>query len=129
MRYHARFTNACRLSMRTLIRGTLLATAMLATAGCSYSNIPFAYEVPVQQGNIITEDMIAELEPGMSRSQVEFVLGKPAINDPFRNDRWDYIHTEAAGGGGEPDRLTVFFDGDRLERLEGNLAPADFGES
>ena len=115
--------------MRTLIRGTLLALAMLVTAGCSYSNIPFAYEVPVQQGNIITEDMIAELEPGMSRSQVEFVLGKPAINDPFRNNRWDYVYTKAAGGGGDPDRLTVFFDGDRLERLDGSLAPENFGES
>ncbi|MFV8833689.1 outer membrane protein assembly factor BamE [Aquisalimonas sp.] len=112
--------------MRALMISLGLGTAVAIT-GCSYSDIPFAYEVPVQQGNIITEEMIAELEPGMTRRQVQFVLGTPAIEDIFRDDRWDYIHTEAAGGGGRPDRLTVFFDGDRLVRVEGNLAPEDFG--
>lgn len=115
--------------MRPLILGLFLLGGTGLLAGCSYSNIPFAYEVPVQQGNIITDEMIAELEPGMSRRQVEFVLGTPAIEPVFRNDRWDYVHTDAPGGGGEPDRLTVFFEGDRLVRLEGNLAPEDFGDS
>lgn len=114
--------------MRVLLFSLLFGTAAVVT-GCSYSDIPFAYEVPVQQGNIITEDMIEELEPGMTRRQVRFVLGTPAIEDVFRNHRWDYIHTDAPGGGGKPDRLTVFFEGDRLVRLEGNLAPDDLGDS
>lgn len=115
--------------MRSPVTSTLLVAAALAVGGCSYSHIPFAYEVPVQQGNIITDEMIQELEPGMTREQVEYVLGSPAIQDIFRNNRWDYIHTKAPGGGGEPDRLTVFFEGNRLTRLEGNLAPDDFGGS
>lgn len=115
--------------MRAFTATALLLGAALLTSGCSYGSLPLVYEVPVQQGNILTEDMIAELEPGMSRRQVEFVLGTPALRDPFREDRWDYLHTEKAGGGGTPDRLTVFFEGDRLVRLEGNLAPSGFGDS
>ena len=115
--------------MRPVILGLSILGGGALLTGCSYSDIPFAYEVPVQQGNIITDEMIDELEPGMTRRQVRFVLGTPAIEDIFRDDRWDYIHTEAPGGGGTPDRLTVIFDGDRLVRLEGNLAPENFGDS
>ncbi len=115
--------------MAAPVRTITLLAPLLLLGGCSYSDIPFAYEVPVQQGNIITDDMVEELRPGMSRREVRFLLGTPAIDDLFRDDRWDYVHTDSPGGGGEPDRLTVYFDGDRLERVEGNLAPEDFGDS
>lgn len=99
----------------------------LLLAGCA-GHIPFAYEVPVQQGNIITDDMIAQLRPGMSREQVRYVLGTPAIEDPFHADRWDYVY--ALDVENEPmrvERLTVHFSDGRLSRLEGDLAPRQSG--
>jgi len=106
----------------------LLLSAGPALTGCALSDLPFAYQPDVQQGNIITEEMIEQLRPGMTKRQVQYVLGSPAIRDIFRENRWDYVHAQAAGGGGEPTRLTVIFDdSERLETLKGDLAPADWG--
>lgn len=113
--------------MRQFAPIVLLFSASVFLAACSSAYIPFAYEVDIQQGNIITEDMVQELRPGMSRRQVRYVLGTPALEDPFHPNRWDYIHTRAEGGGGEPDRLTAFFDDSgNLVDLQGNLVPDDW---
>lgn len=104
----------------------LLFSGSVSLSACS--GVPFSYKVPVQQGNIITEDMVEQLRPGMSMRQVRFVLGTPAIEDSFRSNRWDYVHTERAGGGGKPTRLTVIFDdNDQLAELDGDLAPDNWG--
>ncbi len=114
--------------MLRLIVILILAAGSVSLSGCSISNLPFAYQPDVQQGNIITDDMLAELRPGMTKRQVRFVLGSPAIEDMFRDNRWDYVHTQQAGGGGEPKRLTARFDDSgRLQALEGDLAPEDWG--
>lgn len=114
--------------MLRLIVILILAAGSVSLSGCSISNLPFAYQPTVQQGNIITDDMIAELRPGMTKRQVRFVLGSPAIEDMFRNNRWDYLHTQQAGGGGEPRRLTVLFDDQgRLQALDGDMAPENWG--
>lgn len=87
-------------------------------------SLPLVYQVEVQQGNIITDEMVSQLRPGMSKQQVQYTLGSPAIEDIFHENRWDYVHTRAEGGGGEPDRLTVIFDASgELVDLQGNLAP------
>jgi outer membrane protein assembly factor BamE len=101
----------------------------LLLAGCA-GYIPFAYEVEVQQGNIITDEMISQLRPGMSREQVRYVLGTPAIEAPFHADRWDYVYAiDRENEPMEVERLTVRFRDDRLASLEGSLAPAGFGGS
>lgn len=108
-----------------------LATVYISTAllaGCA-GHIPFAYEVPVQQGNIITEEMIDQLRPGMSQEQVRYVLGTPAIQDPFHRDRWDYVYSlDVENEPMQVERLTVFFRDGQLARLAGDLAPASFGD-
>lgn len=114
--------------MRHAVLIVLLLAGSVLPAGCSLSDIPFTYQVPVQQGNIITEDMIQQLRPGMTQRQVRYVLGTPAVEDTFRHNRWDYVHTQRAGGGGKPDRLTVIFGEDgTLTELQGNLAPENWG--
>jgi outer membrane protein assembly factor BamE len=83
------------------------------------------YKMDIQQGNVVTPEMIAKLQLGMSRSQVRFALGTPLVVDPFRNDRWDYVYRYMkAGAMTEQRRLKVIFREDQLARVEGDGAPA-----
>jgi len=98
----------------------------LLLGGCGY--IPVVpplltpYRIDIQQGNYVTQDMVAKLKPGMSRSQVRFALGTPLIVDPFHTDRWDYVYTMQKGGKLVEQRtVTVVFKGDLLERIEGDV--------
>jgi len=97
----------------------------LLLAGCG--NVPMLpslqpYKIEIQQGNYVTQDMIAKLKPGMTRSQVRFALGTPLIVDPFRTDRWDYVYMlQKQGSLVEQRQVTVVFKGDALDRIEGDV--------
>jgi outer membrane protein assembly factor BamE len=100
----------------------------LLVAGCSASSsLPGfkAYRIDIQQGNAVTQEMVAKLKPGMTRAQVRFALGTPLIVDPFRSDRWDYVYYyDKPGAPRESRHVVVIFKGDRLERLEGDVVPS-----
>ena len=64
---------------------TLLATALLAVGGC-------VYKANLSQGNLLKQDDLDQVEIGMTRTQVRFLLGTPMIDDPFHRDRWDYVY-------------------------------------
>ncbi len=103
---------------------------VLALAACrQMPDVPAAispYKMDVQQGNVVTQEMVAKLKPGMTRSQVRFALGSPLIVDPFRTDRWDYVYTyQKQGRPLENWRLVVIFEDDRLLRIEGDAVPYD----
>lgn len=97
--------------------------ALLATVGCIHP-----YKTEIQQGNVITQEMIDKLKPGMTKSQVRFVLGTPLITDPFHPERWDYIyvHKKDVNAPAETKQFTVIFNGDTMAHVEGDmsLAPA-----
>lgn len=78
------------------------------------------YRVDVQQGNYLEPETIEEVESGMTRSQVQFLLGTPMIADPFHANRWDYVYYFKPGKGRrvETRRFTVFFEGDAVTRVE-----------
>jgi outer membrane protein assembly factor BamE len=83
------------------------------------------YKIDIQQGNYVTQDMVAKLKPGMSKSQVRFALGTPLVVDAFHNDRWDYIYVLQKGGQvREHRRIIVLFEQDKLLRIEGDVAPS-----
>jgi len=83
------------------------------------------YRIDVQQGNLVTQEMIAKLQPGMTRSQVRFVLGTPLVTDVFHPDRWDYVYRyEKAGELIEHRRVVAVFSADKLLRIEGDVVPA-----
>ena len=107
-----------------LFRAALLAVALLGTA-CS--NVPLGvYRVDVQQGNVLSEEMLAQLTPGMEKRKVRFLLGTPILMDTFNQDRWDYIYTFARGGGTiEQRQITLFFEDERLVRIEGDVHRGD----
>jgi outer membrane protein assembly factor BamE len=90
-------------------------------AGCSGGKIG-PYRIDVQQGNALDQESVARLKPGLSHSQVRFLLGTPLVVDPFRNDRWDYVYLYYKSGSlTEQKRISLFFEGDTLARIEGDL--------
>jgi outer membrane protein assembly factor BamE len=105
----------------------LLCLALLL-GGCS--RVPILpglspYKMDIQQGNYVTQDMVAKLKPGMTKAQVRFALGTPLVVDPFHAERWDYVYILQKGGKiVEHRRLIVLFQDDRLLRLEGDVTPA-----
>lgn len=79
----------------------------------------------VLQGNEITADQTAKLKPGMSRSQVRFVLGTPLLTDPFHANRWEYVYTDARDGKLRTRKVfTVLFENDKLASFSGDVLPA-----
>ena len=97
----------------------MLFTAILALllSGCLS-----VYKVEVQQGNVVTQEMIDKLKPGMTPSQVRFVMGTPLIVDPFHQDRWDYYYylRRSNETSGESQRVTVVFKKELLIAVQGN---------
>jgi outer membrane protein assembly factor BamE len=86
------------------------------------------YRIDIQQGNLIEQTDIDQVQVGMTRSQVQFLLGTPMVSDSFHRDRWDYAYYFRQGRSRDIERrwLVVYFDGDRVARIERdlNLAPA-----
>lgn len=93
----------------------------LGLAGCSL-RMPTPYSPPLQQGNVIEQDALSKLKPGMTRAQVRFLLGTPLVVDVFRTDRWDYVYFHRRQGQApQQRRVTVIFEGDQLSRIEGDV--------
>ena len=99
---------------------------LLLLAACSSntftSYLPEPYKLDIQQGNVITQDMVARLKPGMTKAQVRFILGTPPISDMFHANRWDYVYSIRVGGTLKEERkLTLYFDNDLLTRVAGDV--------
>ena len=85
---------------------------------------PLFYKMDVQQGNSIEQEQVNRLEPGMSKSQVQYVMGTPMLVDVFHQDRWDYYFSLHRGNGErERKHLSLYFEDDRLVRIEGDMRP------
>jgi len=109
------------LILRNSLTATILAFALTA---CGSGKWGFPYRPDVQQGNWITSDQVAQLQPGMSREQVRYVLGTPTLQNVFRTDRWDYPYYSKPGYGATQKReFTVWFEGDTLVRWSGDDQP------
>jgi outer membrane protein assembly factor BamE len=97
-------------------------------AGCQGIPTLRPYKMDIQQGNVVTQEMIARLQAGMTRAQVRFTLGTPLVVDPFRADRWDYVYFYAKRGEvTEQRRIVVVFKDDKLVRVEGDGVPSGSG--
>jgi outer membrane protein assembly factor BamE len=82
------------------------------------------FRVDIQQGNLLKDKDIAQVEVGMTRSQVQFLLGTPMIADSFHRDRWDYAYTLRKGRSNKIERrwIVVYFDNDRVAKVARDLA-------
>lgn len=107
----------------------------LLLGGCSITDPIHSlrpYQLDIQQGNEVTQAMLDQLRPGMTPSQVRFVMSTPLIVDPFHADRWDYVlRVEKAGRLIAKRRVTVVFHAGVLQGIEigasVGAAPKDAG--
>jgi outer membrane protein assembly factor BamE len=84
------------------------------------------YRIDVRQGNMVTQEMVAQLRPGQTREQVRFILGTPLVADIFHADRWDYVYRLQTGKGEvQQRRFVVFFDNNKLARVGGDVLTND----
>lgn len=110
------------LSWPSLVSGaaapTLMALLLLASSGC-------VYRMNIQQGNFLDGDAIAQLQAGMTRAQVRYLLGTPMVPGAFDNERWDYLYYMKTGRfeTASERRLTVFFDKDKVASVDKAGAP------
>jgi outer membrane protein assembly factor BamE len=96
---------------------------LIVLAGCSF-HWPRVAHVPVQQGNVITQEMIAKLKPGLTRRQVAYIMGEPVLRDTFNSNRWDYVHSYQIGKNVyQAVHVSIFFTDDVLASFSGNFAP------
>lgn len=146
MRYHflvIRLVNKNDSFMhKGLIISCIVATAV-ATAGCStvkdvgdsvtdgINDWSIVHKPTIQQGNVLTEDMLEELQLGMSKEQVKFLLGTPSIVDVFRPNRWDYVYWLKKPDRSPPQeqRLSLFFEDGLLVDINDVYTPGVEGES
>jgi len=103
--------------MRKLL---LVLSIALVTSGCG-----ILYKQPIYQGNLLEKSAIDQLQAGMTKQQVQLLLGSPSIEDPFHHDRWDYTATQRTGrlARTEKKNLVLYFENDTLTRWDGNYFP------
>ncbi|MCZ6640567.1 MAG: outer membrane protein assembly factor BamE [Gammaproteobacteria bacterium] len=86
--------------------------------------IPRVFKITIQQGNLISQEMIDQLKPGMTRSQVAFIMGEPVARNTFNDDRWDYIYTVVIPGVFQDEkRMSLYFENGVLAYFTGDYAP------
>lgn len=114
--YHSRLNFKRLIEMKIIL--IALTLSLLTLTAC--------YKTPVQQGNILKQEDIDEIKPGMTKQQVAIVLGTPTVADPFNQDRWDYINTSKTKGDFKKlKKFTLYFEDNKLVRTEGNYYPKD----
>jgi outer membrane protein assembly factor BamE len=84
------------------------------------------YRPDIQQGNFVSQEMLDQLKPGMTRDQVKFILGSPLLTDVFHGDRWDFPFYLARGNGElTTSRVSVFFKDDKVDHFDGGHLPTE----
>ncbi|MBT3426135.1 MAG: outer membrane protein assembly factor BamE [Gammaproteobacteria bacterium] len=102
----------------------------LFTTGCSTFQFPWVYRLSIQQGNIVSQEMIDKLKPGMSKSQIQFILGNPILEDALDQDRWNYIYSMQIPGRERIHKeLVIYFKENRLSHFEGDYVPSKITEA
>jgi outer membrane protein assembly factor BamE len=101
----------------------LIASLSLLTAACSFFT---PYRIEIQQGNYVSQEMVAQLKPGLTRDQVRFVMGTPLVSDIFHEERWDYVFVRQRANSREVEhrRVAVFFEDGKLKRVDGDIVAA-----
>jgi outer membrane protein assembly factor BamE (lipoprotein component of BamABCDE complex) len=101
-----------RSDMRQFVT-VLLLLGIFSSSGC------ILYEQDIEQGNVLTPEMIQQIKPGMTRKQVQLILGTPLVADVFHSKRWDYYYSLQPGGKDITKKLqlTILFEGDRVTEI------------
>lgn len=106
------------MNLRLLQKILVLGAVIVAFSGC-------VYRMDIAQGNRIDESIVEQLKIGMSRSQVEFLLGSPAVVDLYRPEEWFYVYFYRTGDDGEIEQrhMKLTFTNDLLSEIDGSVNP------
>lgn len=108
--------------MHNHLKFILLSLALISISFIQACSFPGVYKINVQQGNIITQEMLDTLKPGMTQKQVHFVLGKPVIENLFDETLENYVYTyQKAGGEIQQQTIKIYYENDLFSRYEGTL--------
>ena len=102
-----------RTTRRILVALTAI-TGGFALQGC-------VYHMPIQQGNFLEQRAVTQLQVGMTRSQVRYLLGTPMVPDSFDRDRWDYLYYLKLGNMSTNilhRHLVVYFADDKVSKFD-----------
>ena len=109
----------------------LIAVGLIATAfsGCAGFGV---HRIDIQQGNLVTQDQLAKVKPGMSRLDVRNALGTPLLQDVFNGNRWDYYFSldqstsyGPFGRDKQQYKVTILFESDKVARIEGKASAVE----
>lgn len=101
-------------------------TGVQTEKGKRFLGIFRPYRPDIQQGNFVSQEMVAQLKPGLTQDQVVFLLGTPLLTDVFHSDRWDYAFRMQKGNGEiTTSRVTVFFKDKLVSSFEGGDLPTE----
>lgn len=115
---------AALLSVATMVCGLSACSAPLSSRGIAQMLTPYRFDRV--QGNVVTQEQVQLLKPGMSKSQVRDILGTPLLETVFRSDRWDYVFTLVRQGAAAQERhFAVYFKGDVLDHFDAGDLPAE----
>ena len=117
------------ISVYNAKRGLTAMALIIALTGCAsqVERLPILYKPEIRQGTLISESAVAQLDVGMTPSQVRFLLGPPSIEDPFSENRWDYIYEvepRSADVEAVSRRVSVFFENGVLSGARGSFIDA-----
>ena len=103
------------LSIRNSVALAMAMGILIVSSGC-------VYRANISQGNIVEEEDLDQVEVGMTRNQVRFLLGTPMVDDPFRRDRWDYVYYVKIGRNDATAKrwVTILFDGETVSEIQRN---------
>ena len=100
--------------MLPLLRFMLCAVMISAITGCS-----LMYRPDIVQGNYLGEKEIARLNIGMTRAQVQYIMGSPMLEDPFENNVMTYIsRVDSRDEGISQSFIQLYFKGDKLTKID-----------
>jgi outer membrane protein assembly factor BamE len=102
-------------SFRNSIALAVAMTILLVSSGC-------VYRANISQGNIVEEEDLDQVEVGMTRNQVRFLLGTPMIDDPFHQNRWDYVYYVKIGRNDATAKrwVTILFEDEMVSEIQRN---------
>ncbi|MEI7429646.1 MAG: outer membrane protein assembly factor BamE [Betaproteobacteria bacterium] len=116
-----------------LLRLAITALLVAAISGCTYvPRIVNEYKIDIQQGNVLTQEMVSQLRPGLTKDQVRFILGTPVLMDMFHANRWDYVYRLRKGNSSEVEmrKFSTLFDAEgKLVRVIGDVAAAQAADA
>jgi outer membrane protein assembly factor BamE len=109
--------------MKKLLILIIVSVTLGIVTGCA-GLLPDAHKIDIQQGNVLSQSALNQLQPGMNKRQVRYLLGSPLISDAFHKERWDYIYTfEKAGKLLEHKHISLYFEDDVVIGVTGDMKP------